>query len=119
MIGDDFFQGFGSSISNLRPVHEKFKSICEKVLSKGEKDIVPLKMQISEIEALWNNMAQNFEIKSRQVAVIEKPSCDFFNKETAFVEFLTEAETKLGALDKVPSTLKDAEKQTKEVKVCV
>ena len=118
-IFNDLFQGLGSNISNLRPVHEKFKSICEKVLSEGERDIAPLKMQISEIEALWNNMIQHFEIKSQQLAVIEKPSCAFFNKEAAFVEFLTDAEAKMDALNKVPSTLKDAEKQTMEVKVCV
>ena len=98
-------------------MHEKFKSICEKVLAESQEDIVPLKMQISETEAFWNNMIQNYEVKCQQAAAIEKPSVGFYDKEVAFVEFLLESEAKLDALVKVPSTLKEAEKETMEVKV--
>ena len=106
-----------TSIENLRPVHEKFKRICEKVLSECDTDVGPLKMQIAAIEASWNNMVQHYEIKLQQATVVEKPSCSFFDKETAFSEWLTEAEARLESLDEVPSTLRRANEQAKQVEV--
>ena len=111
------FQSCVSSISNLRPVHETFKSICAKVLAESETEAAPLKLQISEIEASWNNMVQNCEIKSHQAAAIERPSSAFYDKNWAFADFLTDAEARMDMLGNVPSTLKEAEQKAKDVKV--
>ena len=87
------------------------------MLAESKTEAAPLKLQISEIEASWNNMVQIYEVKSRQAAAIERPSCAFYDKDSAFVDFLTDAEARMDVLGNVPSTHTEAEQQTKDVKV--